>query len=396
MLEAAGLLNAPLFEQLYVALERDFLGNFSSNGQLLPQYDFQFPNPNQVPSAVWVQLTENFQAYQMFNAGDLAPISKTGWMQTGPMSPSVWANYGYWLNAVVPPGGEGVPAFTTAQARPLPDGDASPDPASPEFTARLGALGQAVASTNPQLAAAIAAYTNPLFRTIYAGVGSPFVAGRTFVGSADRSEDPVQDWTAWSTGEPNPDLNPYSTRIQLGNSTSATLGASDAALATEPFFLPLALSAGDRAAFVRDVTGDASSSLLLRFASLFLYPISRPGWFEPAFLQNSAGWNLQPGNTIDFFGATAGTLYLIPANIFLGWNPSLVLTITTKLYEKWKPQLMSAQGIVVGGITIGVGIVPTVLSSSSRLTVLQFGDPTAAESLAQVPLIVGWVHLRTT
>lgn len=438
--------NQNLYDQLYSSLLANFMKDFvGSDGNILPQFQFQFPNPVQLQKAVWADPSSSFGQYQSFQAVDRCPVSKAGFFTQNDNSPSVWQYYPMFLKAVIPANvgnlqaykdalqqqaldarkmndainGAG-PAFTTWKtqnpASPITDvvswltatppiAQANPwagNYASAEADSAIqGTIMQQLTETaQPDLSAALAGIANPQFQTSYATSNTGQIkAGTSFVGANDGSQNPSQDWVDWKNGDTsNPDLKQYNARIANGvvpvhHAEKVTITAT----ASYSYFFGLFKATSTiQETFFRDVVTDASFALDMNFASVWMYPVSRPGWFASQVLQSYSKRPLSASNPIDFFNKDTGVLYLLPLEVFLGWNPMLRLTLSTSLYTKWKDQLMSGNGVVLNGVVVGDGVKPKQISSDpTGNTVLEFGDQSLPASKQQLPTILGYVHQKT-
>lgn len=433
--------NQNLYDQLFTQIQASFLSDFiGPDKQLLPEYQFQFPNPVQLQPAAWVSLVNNnFQPYEMFEAGDLAPISKQGSYTTGPNSTSIFTYYGRWLAAVTPPSVTGLPAYLAAQqdamvaaqsmaaavtgAGPAFAAYKSANPTSTittveswltqtpllpqslpyalnyqtaytNYLAQLATLAQLAADADPDLSAAQTAYGNSAFRVAYATApGLTVTAGNTFIGSTDGSLNPVNDWTAWSQGQTNPNLNPFTATVAAGVQPVSHVEAVtiEETVETSYFFGLFSMSETELVTFFQTVTVDEHFQLDMNWGSLVMYPVSRPGWFDATVLQSYANSPLVASNHIDFFSQDAGALSLVPEYIFLGWNPSLTLTLDTDLYNQYQGQLQAESGAWFNGIVVP-GAPTSVTAGPNGTTIVQYGTPASPASMQQLPTIVGYVN----
>lgn len=437
--------NQNLYDQLFTAIQQTYLSDFlGSDNQLQPTWQFQFPNPAALQVANWVtSVNNNFQAYEMFEVGDLAPISKQGSYLTSPNSPSIYTAYGNWLNTLIPADAENLQAYQNAQNQAAQDATDMQDAiagAGPAFATwqqdnpgstittveawlsqvpplpqaqpfannyqsaqsdsatQTALMDQLTATADAPLSAALAAYNDKANQTTYPVAPNVSVtAGLGIVGTPDGTENPAQDWLDWSTGKPNPDLNFFTATVAAGVQPVSSV---EEVTLTETqrfsfFFGLLSFSITEQVNFFETITTDANFQLQMNWQSLFMYPISRIGWFDQSFLQNHANDPLSASNTTDFFSDTNGVLYLVPSFVFLGWNPTLQLTLSTSLYEQWTNQINSPQGVWFNGIEV-TGPPTSVTTGANGTTVVQYGSPKSATAMANLPNIVGYVHLVPT
>lgn len=443
--ENATTSNQNLYDQLYSAIQTAYLSDFiGGNGQLLPTWQFQFPNPAAQSPAVWVETANNnFQPYQMFEAGDLAPISKQGSYVTDSSCPSIFENYGLWLGAVLPANlgsnqqyiddqnlaneyaqdmqdavnGAGPSFATWLQQNPgstittvtqwltqVPALAAAQPYATNYQTAlanynnEITALQTIANNLNKPLATAQQNYQDTAYQTQYAtAAGVDVTMGTTIVGNLDGTLNPVNDWVAWSTGQSNPDLTPFQATVASGvvPVTTVETVVFEATEQFSFFFGLFSVTLEQQMTFFVDITTDQNFSLIMNWASLVMYPISRELWYGQSFLQENANDTLASTNQVDFFGPENGTLYLVPSFVFLGWNPSLTLTLTTTLYNTWQSQISSSEGVYLNGITVP-GPPTSVTNNPDGTTTVNYGTPTSPTSMAQLPSIVGYVHFVPT
>jgi hypothetical protein len=438
--------NQNLYNQLFSRIQAAYLGDFvGSDNQLLPQWQFQFPNPVAVQQAQWVNpLNNDFLAYQQFEVGDLAPASKQGQYTADTSQPSIWTNYGLWLGAVLPANLNSIPAYVNAQKEQLQDAQdmtnaingagpafstwseqnpgsnittvaqwlaqTPPLPAaepfatnyqnaSASYSSQLAEMSQIAKTADALLSQAQADYRNPDFQQTYATfTGVKVTEGIGIVGNTDGTLNPQADWAAWSTGQSNPpDLTPFTATITQGVVPVSTI---EPITLTETvqfsfFFGLFSCSVTEQVTFFQEITQDENFSVDMNWASLVMYPITRQGWYSQQALESLANQPLSPGNNVDFFGPEAGTLFLIPSQIFLGWNPSLTLTLSTTLYNQWESQISSSEGVWLNGVELP-GPPTSATNNPDGTTTVNYGDPESQTSMSQLPFIIGYLHFVPT
>jgi hypothetical protein len=430
-------MNQGLFNLLFSALVQAFPSEFGlENGQLSPQFNFQFPDPTLVPQAGWVDATDpNFQ-YEQFNLGNQGPILKQGRFTSGSASPDIFKNYGYWINSVATPSVASYPPYIAANKLMLSAANAvqsvqnnavtafaswqaanpnskittlnawlvaeppyaAAEPyatqytiANQQFSEQAANLARIVAQldqplSDAQTAASSATNTTPYQYTPLGQKPITVTEGTTLIGIP--GQDPVSDWASWSTGG-NQNLNPQTIPIEVGVVPLHSLQAVTVTTweSYSYFFGLISGSEEVQTTFFQEVTTDEAFQLAINFGSLQPYPITRPGWYSFEALSTYA--NDQYNSAIDFFNPTTGPLYLIPTTVFLGWNLTVTLTITQALYNSWQSQLNLNQGVFIAGAQIGVGQTPVVKQVGDNVQIT-FGNPD--KQLTDLPYVLGYVE----
>lgn len=432
--------NQNLYDLLFTALVQNFPTEFGVSGGLIASnLAFQFPDPTALQQANWCDAVNdaNFVIQQFF-VGDRAPVLKAGRYTADASSESISQNYVYWINSVVPPSPNSDPAYAPAmeleasyaqdvinikanakapfaawqaanpgstittvnawlsQTPPLIEAQpfaSQYQSTVQKYNTQAALVAQIVENLSKPLSDAMKAANNPANSTTYQYTpsGEPqtsLTAPITEVG--DETANPTSDWASWTSGG-NQNINPVSVSLIAG--TVPVYSVEEVTISvTETFSYFFGLFSNtvtEQETFFEQIVTDEAFELNMQFGSLRNYSISRPGWYSDEVLETYA--NNAFHSTIDFFNPQTGPLYLIPREVFLGWNPVLVLTVTEALYNNWQKALTSDQGVFVAGIAVGVGMTPTVQTLSNGTVQLTFGNQTSAQSMQQVPTILGFL-----
>lgn len=437
--------NQNLYDLLFTALVQNFPTEFgisTPGGPVAGDLAYQFPDPTDVQAANWCDsVGDPNQAIQQFFVGDRAPVLKGGRYTADASSDSIFTNYQYWIDAVIPPSPERDPAYkpaneqltqlgqnainivanakapfaawqannpgssiTTATAwlsQTPPIMEAQPfatqyQTTVQEYNTQAAIVAQIVANLSKPLSDAQKAASNPANTTTYQYTpsGRPqtsFTAPTTEVG--DGVADPASDWASWMSGGKQ-NINPVT--IQLTAGTVPVYSVEEVTIEVSVtfsyFFGLFSNTVEEQETFFEQVVTDEAFSLNMQFGSLRNYSIARPNWYSDEILETFA--NNPYSSSIDFFNPQTGPLYLIPREVFLGWNPVLVLNVSQTLFNNWQSALMSDQGVFVAGVPVGVGMTPTVQTLPDGTVQLTFGSQTAPASMQQVPTILGFLMTK--
>lgn len=215
-------------------------------------------------------------------------------------------------------------------------------------------------------------------------VGVQYLAGETIIGGGAGSlEKELKRWRAGAGPRPEPIILDEQTPVDHPLTPIVPPEPGDCP------FVSLVGDPGESEPIAREM-GRGGFSLTIQPGGLALYTIDRPGWFDASLLPAYREEHLadEADCPESYFDDESGWLTLIPAQILVGWNPTISLTLPTDRCNLVRERLEGGAGLRVGPFVSSEGTRPVISALGDQTRIL---FPSASPAAAQ-PVIIGFRH----